>query len=165
MAKKEKDIAASEVVGELRRIHRVFRVLERANDAADVLEGYESKVKKLKSEIAALGKEKTELDKQCDDAWAKKAEAEASIKKLAVREEEAIADLEKKIDVYKERAKGDAEAIMKTASAKKEAIGKDVMAANASLLKVKEEEKLVLNSIKALKEEIKRTKEAFIQSL
>lgn len=85
------DIKASEVVGEMKKLRRLFEVLERGEEMIRVLSEQEQRKAAIEKEVAALLAEKAALDK---DITAKVEKANKDLNAAAAKVEAAQASVE-----------------------------------------------------------------------
>lgn len=161
----DKKITTSEIVGELRRSARLFKVFEKAADAAEILHTHEKDVKALKKEIESLTIERDNLNIECeevvksiDDARAKAKEIEAGILKNS-----AIANA--KMDDDKKASKAKATKMIKDAEAKVSNILSSIDDLQIKAKVALNDKKRAEDDLKKVINKIKSTKESFINSL
>ena len=161
----EKKISTSEVLGELRRMSRQYKVFEKAVEAAETLLDHEKEVSKLKAEAKSLEEIKSDLDIECNDYLLQIEGLKETIKQSNLKIEKDLAASKVKINEMEQNAKSEAELIVNNAKQKvADTIARARQARNEEATAIEAKDK-ALSDLEAVKKEIRETRERFAKSL
>lgn len=161
----DKKISTSEVLGELRRMSRQYKVFEKAVEAAETLLDYEKQVSFLQKEVNTLTELRAELEDECNENVLKIDEAKEEAKKInkKIKDNSFAANI--KADQLKSDAEMEAKRIISDAN-------NEIASIKASIDSIKAEETAAIKAktkavsdLDAVKKEIRETREKFAKSL
>lgn len=146
------EISTSEMLGELRRMHRTFKSFERAVDIAENIKDHEDTVNGLKSDANFLKAERAKLNDECDDLVSKISIAKSDLSSLDETVKRKLSEAEEKAEETLNSARERAEQIVNTAKDEADNI-------NSHIKSLQDEEKKAIaarNKANAEMEEAKR---------
>lgn len=159
------DISYSEMAGELRKASKLFKVFEKAAEAATVLADYEKEEQKILKNISNLNAEKDGLDKKCEDAAQRKIDAEKSIVEAKEKEVEILEQAQQNAKVIIVNAESKGADILATANSELQAIKRKIVdAENVAQTSISNRND-ALKALDAVEKQMKSTKDRFLKTL
>lgn len=161
----DKKVTTGEVVGSLRTMARLFKQMEFANEAAELVLKAEATVKKLKTEVEVLSKEKEGLNKDCDEIVRKTNLAEETFKGRQNDMNNRITQMGLEGDAIKNKATTEARIILEKAQAEVQVILDRVSTAATKEKAAKAAQAQAEDKLVSIEKQVKKAKDAFMSAV
>lgn len=158
----EDKIKVSEVLGELRRSARMYKIFAQAVEMAEVLDGYEKTVTSMQKTIANMEQEHTNLSLTKATLDSVIAEKKSKIDEIESSIQERIKIEKKEAGKIKAEAKEQGQKLVEAAEAKVKSTLANIETLQAEELKIRKQYDAAVEELKKVEKTIKETKESFL---
>ena len=158
----DKEIKVSEILGELRRSARMYKIFAQAVEMAEVLDGYEKTVAAMKKNIAEMEQEQKDLDASCNALVSIITEKEAKVAEIDTTIQNRIKLEKKEAGKIKAEAKEQGQKLVEAAEAKVKATLSNIEALQAEELKIRKQYDTAVEELRKVEKAIQEAKDSFL---
>lgn len=161
----EKKISTSEVLGELRRMSRLYKVFEKATEAAETLLDHEKQVSSLQKEVTSLNGIKADLETECTETVLRLDESKAKADKIGGEINHRLTEEKAKTDKIRADALDEAKQIISRAEGEAEVILAKIKTLKTEESTAKTLRDKAVGDLESVKRDIESTRKRFANSL
>jgi len=161
----DKDISTSEIIGELRKGARTFKIFEKALAIAENIADHKKQVTVLTKEIKVLSSERDALDSICDELVSKSNDAEKRFKELDSAIQKRLEQAEKEGNVLIDSARKEAASIVASAKAESNKIKQGIKSLQKTAQAARQAKDAAEDEYLQVKNKVQKIKSSLIQEL